>query len=119
MDFIGRDAISAIGEHPQSAKPLVQTERGVFEDSSDFEGELLLAIPAIPELSSWHKVVVVGLAAWTRHLTVWPAKVLRILKAAVGIAEENDGFLQCVRRFHTSNSKENSTVCQVYYVQYF
>ncbi|HXC95596.1 MAG TPA: hypothetical protein VNU92_07835 [Edaphobacter sp.] len=101
VNLVGGNAVPTIGEHPQSAKPLIQTDRGILENRSDLDRELLLAGLAEPDFAGRYKAVFVGLATRARHLAIWPAKVLRILKAAVRIAEVDDGFLQCVRRFHS------------------
>ena len=38
-----------------------------------------------------------------RNYTIWPAKIERVLKAAVRITEVNNCGLKCLRRFHDSN----------------
>jgi len=42
VDFVGRDAILAIGHKPDRGEPFVKTERGILKDSSGLNGELPL-----------------------------------------------------------------------------
>ena len=102
VNVVRANAIPAIRKHPESAKPFVQTDGRVLENGSHLQRELLFAVAAIPELPRFHEVVVIGLTTWARYLTVWPAKLLGILKATLGIAEVDDGLLQRVGRFHVS-----------------
>jgi hypothetical protein len=101
--FAGTNAVLAIAEHPESAHPLIQTKRGILKNSSHFERELLLTSRAKPETPSFNKRVFLRAAAWASNYTVRPAKIERVLKAAVWIAEVDNRVLKCLRRFHTSN----------------
>ena len=46
MQFPRGNTIAVTGNHPHCRKPLVQTERGVFEDCPDLDGELSLRVPS-------------------------------------------------------------------------
>src|SRR5437016_2738207 len=85
-NFAGTDAVLAIGNQPGSSGPLVQTNRRVLENRPHFNGELLLAIPAPPQIARGDDGDVFGTATWTDR-AVWPAplrdegqRILRIGK---------------------------------------
>jgi hypothetical protein len=99
----GANSVLAIADHPERAHPLIQTQRGILKNGSDFERELLLASRAKPNPARLDKRVFLGAATRARNYTVWPAKIERILKAAVGIAEINNRILKGLGRGDGSN----------------
>jgi hypothetical protein len=50
-EFVRRDAVLAVGDEPDSGKPLVEAERGILEDRPDLEGEQLFAPLALRNLA--------------------------------------------------------------------
>ena len=96
----GTHAIFAVAEHPKGAHPLIQSDWRVFKDRSHLEAELLFAALAKPDAAGADERVILRAAAWARNNAVRPAKIERILKAAVRIAEVNNRFLKCLGRFH-------------------
>lgn len=100
VNFIRRDTVLAVGKHPESTKPLIKSKRGVLEDSANLETELLFAPLTKPHPPGAQKTVFITPAARTRRPAVWPAKLLRILKAADWIREVNDGLLECLVAVH-------------------
>ena len=102
-DLTRANSVLAVAEQPEATHPLIQTQRRVLKDSADFKAELPLAAITLPDTPGFDEGVFFGTTARARNYTVRPAKVDSALKSAVGIAEMDDGFLKCVRRFHDSN----------------
>ena len=40
VNFVGTNAVFAVGNHPHSGEPLVQADRDILEDRADLDGEL-------------------------------------------------------------------------------
>jgi hypothetical protein len=99
----GTNSVPTVADHPERTHPLVQAQRRIFEDSSNLERELLLAPRAKPDAPRLDEGVLLGATAGARNHTIRPAKIQRILKAAVGIAEVNHGILKCLWRVHGLN----------------
>jgi hypothetical protein len=74
-DFVAADAVLAVDKHPQRRQPLVQSDRTVFEDAPDLDGELLFASTALPERTSAQAIagVLVG-SAGGAYDAIRPAK---------------------------------------------
>jgi hypothetical protein len=98
-EFITANTVLAIAQHPKRGHPLIESDRRIFHDRPDLQGELLLAGVAKPDTASLDKRVLSRIAARTRNLTVRPSQFDRVGKATVRIGEVNDGFLQCFRSF--------------------
>jgi hypothetical protein len=94
--FIGADAVLGIGQHPDSGKPLVQTERGVLENRSHLHRELLAASAAFPDAPSLeeHRVGRVTVSALD---TIRPAQELKELERDIGISEVRHRFAESLR----------------------
>lgn len=99
-DLAGANAILAITDHPKGAHPFVESQRRILENRTDFERELLLASLAEPHAAGADERMLLRAATGARNYAIRPAKVERILKAAVRIAEVNNRVLECVRRFY-------------------
>lgn len=99
-DLAGANPVLAVAQHPERAHPLIQAERRILEYRPDLEGELLLASRAKPDAPRLDERVFLGAATRARDNAIRPAKVYRVLKAAVWIAEVNNRFLKCLGRFH-------------------
>jgi len=48
VNLIGANAVLAVDQHPESAKPLVERERAILENRSDLNRELASARFALP-----------------------------------------------------------------------
>jgi len=94
------DAVLAIAKHPESAHPLIQSKGRILKDRSHFERELLLTSLAEPDAACPDERVFLRAAAQARNCAIRPAKVKRVLKATLGIAEVDDRVLKCLWRFH-------------------
>jgi hypothetical protein len=99
----GANSVLAVANHPERAHPLIKAKRRILKDGSHLERELLFAPRAEPNAASLDKGVFLGTATRARNNAVWPAKIQRVLKAAVGIAEINNRVLKSLRRVHESN----------------
>jgi hypothetical protein len=101
-DLAGANAVLAVAENPVSAHPLIQSERGVFEDGPNLEAELLLASRAEPHAAGLNKGALLGTATRAANYTVRESQVERVLESTVSVREVDDGALQSVRGFHSS-----------------
>src|SRR5207245_5414868 len=104
-DLVGTDAILAIDQHPQSCKPLVQTERPILKDRAKLHGELLVALFALPPLLSF-QVVVLFVAASRTFGAFWPAHLRHGVNTELLIREVPHGLLKCLWLFHGSKVAE-------------
>ena len=65
--LVGANPVFAVGDHPDSHKPLVQTDGGILEDGPDLDAELLagmllLALPDMPGSDEAHVLAPTGWA---------------------------------------------------------
>lgn len=95
-NLVGTDAVLAVGNHPNSDKPLVERERGILKDGSDFDTELLarmlvLALPQAPSRNEAH----IFAGASGAHNASGPAALNHERKAIVRVCEVLDGLLEC------------------------
>ena len=72
-DFVGTDAVLAVDQHPERGEPFVQFDRGILKDGSQFYGELLVALFALPALLC-RKVIVLFMAASRAFRAIRPAE---------------------------------------------
>ena len=100
MNLVTAHPVPAVDQHPRCRHPLIQPKCGVLKDRADLERELLLASVAEPKLPRLDERVLLGATAWTGHFAIGPAKLLRIFKRSVGVAEINDSLLKRKRFFH-------------------
>jgi hypothetical protein len=102
--FVGADAVLGIGEKPDRGKPLVQTERGVFEDCPQLNRELLAADAALPDAPGFeeHRI---GRFTMGAHSASGPAKELKKLKRGVLVGEVGNRFAQGLRGFDLGHTE--------------
>ena len=98
--FVAADSVFAVCQHPQSNHPLIEAERRVLKDRSDFNRELFLALVAKPDAASPNKRVLGFAASWTGHIATGPAKTNGSVEGPLRIAKVNDGFLESFRGVH-------------------
>lgn len=103
--FVGADAVLAVGQHPDSGKPLVQSKRRVLKDRPHLDRELLPADAALPDTPSLeeHRVRRVTMGA---HDARRPAKELKELERDIRISEVGHRFAKGLRSLelcHTVN----------------
>ena len=111
----GANSILAVADNPESAHPLIESERGILEDRSNLETELFFAAGAEPDLAGFDEGVLLRTAAKAGNSTVREAKIERVLESAVSVREVDDCLLECVRGFHSSNLRLIS-VCVKYVI---
>jgi len=94
-NLVGTDPVLAVSNHPKSGKPLVQANRRVFKDSSDFERELLLGVllKALPKFGVLQILNLVRATFRAAHYSIWPANFAHQCLTVVKLAEVDDGFL--------------------------
>jgi len=119
-NFVRANTILAVGNQPDCDEPLVERERGIFEDSSNLHAELLasMLVLALPETASGDEANVSSAASWALD-TVRPAALDHELEAVVGVGEVQNGLLQSLWLFHGvshwSKYPRNALLSQVYY----
>ena len=118
--FVGADPVLAVHQHPHGRQPQGQLDRGVLEDRTDLDGELLPAVPALPDPAGLEEVVLANASALRAGLlTGGPAKVGDESQCNVLVCEVLDGFKQSLGSIVLSVHKEEYTpkswVCQVCY----
>src|SRR5579871_395312 len=97
----GGDTVLGIGEEPHRRKPFIQSERGVFKDSANLNGELPLrvvtrALPAELILQETDTLATAGRAS---DLTVRPPLRRQIVQAVLWVSKVQDRILKSDQRF--------------------
>src|SRR5216684_6186688 len=93
-NLVGANAVLGVHDEPNGNHPLVHAERGILEDGSDLDRELLLTVLAEPNAPRRDKRVLRSIAAWASNLAIWPAQFYSIVKRALRVREESNCFLQ-------------------------
>src|ERR1019366_6617552 len=96
--FATADAILAVGEKPQSGKPLIKADGGILAHTSNLHGEFALRMMAgaSPSAAMRPEFYFVRAASWASDRAIRPAANGQIVNAVVGIREVNDCFLQAL-----------------------
>ncbi len=63
-DFIARNAVLAVAQHPHSSEPLVESNGRILKYGSDFDRELLTAREASPHQAGLEKRQALAFATW-------------------------------------------------------
>ena len=94
VNFVGADAILAVGDHPNCDKPFIERKRRILKDSPDFGRELLadMSGPAFPHASGRDKAHVFASTGGAFD-AIGPAALDHELEAVVGVCEVGDGLL--------------------------
>lgn len=67
--LVRTDTVLCVGNHPDSGKPLVQTDGAIFHDSPDLDRErLVLTMLALPNTARPDEVNVLAAAIWASHI---------------------------------------------------
>jgi hypothetical protein len=111
--FTTTDPVLRILEHPNSRKPLVETDGRIFHDGSDFHGKLPSRVTnaALPAQLIFEEADASATAAGADN-TFLPFGTAghEVVKAILLIREVNDGFLEglgFVSGFHTTIIAQN------------
>src|SRR5579863_3404502 len=104
--FVAANAVLAVPYQPHRHQPLVQWDRAVFEDRTDFDGELLPAFKTGPHQPRLEKRQPFG-SALRALWTIGPLGFRNSFKADHWVRKVLDGFNQTtlfvqLNRFHTS-----------------
>ena len=94
--FVGADAVLAIGEHPEGGEPLVEPNGRVLKDRPELDGELLLAALALPDAASREEGDFLGLAQRAGR-AIGPAELRDEFERGVGVREVADRFDEILR----------------------
>src|SRR5579864_3166159 len=121
--FMRRDSIAAIRQHPDRSHPLVKAKRGIFHDRFDFDGELLLAVVAEPNPASLNERELLSTAPRARNFAIRPPQFAGIAETILRIGKIGYGFLQSLWFLnvgvHGKKYILNPHVCQVYSYRFF
>ena len=98
--FVATNSIFAVGEKPERRHPLIESERRIFKDGSDFEAELFFAVVAEPDAASLNERVLCFAATRTGNIAVRKAQFQRVVETALRIAEVCNGLLKCLGLIH-------------------
>jgi hypothetical protein len=122
--FIGTDTVLAISDKPDSDKPLAQWQRGIFEDSSYFDGELFASVLgfAFPHPASGNESHIIAATSGTFN-AIRPAPRNHEFVAVVWVGKVNDGLLESLWFGahgvpHWQKYPINALLSQVYYCPY-
>ena len=85
-DLVGANAVLAVRHHPHGAEPFIQTNRRILEDRTDLNGELLLAVPALPDQPRSEVGSFLAGAARADGLTVGPLNSSNLVDAGLRVA---------------------------------
>src|ERR1019366_9720365 len=96
-NFATADSVLAIGEQPKSGKPLIQSDGGIFANTSNLDRELTLRVMfrALPSAALCVEADLIGATAGADH-AVRPAPNCKVLNAVVRIGKVNDCFLKAL-----------------------
>jgi hypothetical protein len=98
MDFIGTDTVLAIGNHPDSGQPLIQTKRRVLKNRSNFDAKLAARVNtlALPLTLIRKKPYIVTPARWTDS-AIRPTSRGQVSEASILVREKYYRVLKCFR----------------------
>src|SRR5262249_8861942 len=101
-DFIGTDTVLAIRNHPNSDEPFVQRKCRIFEDSSNFRGELPLLMDALtlPLALILKENNVIAATSRAYNFAIRPTELEHEGEAVIGVSEVKDGLLESFGLFH-------------------
>lgn len=91
--FVARNTVSAIHQHPHRREPLGQTDRRVLEDGPHLDRELLLATTALPDAPGFQVVWFGGFATGTDR-PARPPDIGDERHGYIGVGEVANGFEQ-------------------------
>lgn len=101
-NLVGANTVLAARKKPDRGKPLTKTERRIFKDSPDLDGELPLGMldRALPYLPVSDVTRILATAGRAYYNTIWPAPRNQVSQAIIGIGEVDDcpfesGWLGC------------------------
>jgi hypothetical protein len=115
MNLIRGNAILAVGNHPCSSKPFIQTNWTIFKNGSDLDAELLFGVfgLALADETSGNKFNVFAATSWTGD-AIGPTLRYKVIQAVVLTAVKDDRFLQGLRLFHNNTRVPEMGYCVKY-----
>ena len=111
--FVRRNATLARDQHPHCRHPLIKTERRIFHDCLDFDGELALARIAEPNPPRLDERELLCATPRATNAAIRPAEFNCVIEGPLRIGKVGNGFLECAWRLHRKHYKLNAHVCQV------
>jgi hypothetical protein len=97
------NAVLTVDEEPEASHPLIEAERRILKNRSQFQTELLLALVTKPHAASLDERVLRLAATRANNVAIRPAQLLCVFEAAVRIGEVNDRFLKSIGGIHEEN----------------
>lgn len=104
-DFVAAHAVLTVRKKPHRAKPFIQPDGTVLEDRTDLNGELLLAVQALPHQSCFEERMPLGFTAGADRPPCAPLGTGYNIQADFWVREYPDRLNQAtgileVSRFH-------------------
>src|ERR1043166_5213754 len=98
--FVGTDAVFAIRYQPESAQPLIQSDRRIFEHGSDLDRELLFFVLrlALPNLARGQKENVLRATARAFDNAIRPTNRLQKIERMISLGEILNRFVERLRK---------------------
>jgi hypothetical protein len=121
-NLVGANTVLAIGDHPNSNKPLVQANRRILKDCPDLDRKLPFGMDALalPLALIFEEHGILALASGAHHDAIRPAYLDHELEAVLRVGEVQDGLLESLWLGthvvpHKPNYTKGGLICQVYY----
>ena len=93
-DFVGTDTVFALGDEPHCTEPFIEPNRGIFEDGSDLNRELFLAVQALPHHAGLEERKPLRLASWAGWTRCTPLSSRYQTETYFGVGKGADRFHQ-------------------------
>lgn len=98
MDFIRANPVLGVGNHPHRGEPLVQTDRAVLKNRSDFDRKLFATMLAFPDAPRF-QVVGFKRPAMHANYTVRETQFRDVLGCNIGVREIKNRVLKRLGQF--------------------
>jgi len=120
MQLVATNPVLRIHDQPKRAKPFIQTNRGVFKNSSNLRAKLFPASFALPHATRGNKRNILALAMRAIN-AIRPTLGNDESQRNIRVREVFDALLQRLGKFnfvfHNSNTTKRDMMCQLYYCQ--
>src|ERR1700731_2607830 len=117
VNLVRRNAIFAVGNHPRSSEPFVESDGTVLKYGSYLNAELFLGVfgLALPDATSRNKFNVFAATSWTGD-TIGPTLRHEMIQAVVGVVVKDDCGLQGLGLFHSKTRVPEKGYCVKYII---
>jgi hypothetical protein len=115
VNLVRGNSILAVGNHPRSGKPFIESDGTVLKYGSYLSAELFLGVfaLALPNATSRNEFNVLTAASWTGD-TIGPTLGHKMIQAVVGVVVKDDCGLQGLGLFHSKTRIPETGYCVKY-----